>query len=485
MITSIVIPYGLPDLAAHHRTNRSAALFQRLWLEQVTKRDSTWNNLCQNYKIYCDEIHSIAKKRSGFEHKLNARGSTVSDYARYAEYEMNLDTLRQTRAKRLGIKSKSYLGQRRVFFILDRATRKFHGDAALWLQYLTFARKQKANKKIAQIITDMLRLHPTSPELWIYAAQYALDEMGDVTEARAHMQRGLRFCNRSKHLWSECLKLEMMYIAKISARRRILGLVSRSPSQDQDPNQQDIRRDMVTAPSFDMQDMHLVPLETTANYEEIPADDLASAPALAGAIPIAVFDAAMKEFRNDALLGSKMFDLVAHFVTLKCTRKILQHIIDLLMTTAPNEVASISRFIKAPVIGMGSVCKELPDALMTVIDRFDSSMRGLSLLENGADVSQNRARICRYTIWWIVEFLGDPELDPDIRTVLISIVRAAWDHCLTSVRTKSETSSDETIILLKALRSHGLESLAQKGLACALQTWPEEPGSRGLEASPS
>ncbi|KAL8953608.1 MAG: hypothetical protein Q9222_000534 [Ikaeria aurantiellina] len=411
-----------------------------------------------------DEINSIAKKRSGFEHKLNARGSTVSDYARYAEYEMNLDTLRRTRAKRLGIKATSYLGQRRVFFILDRATRKFHGDTALWLQYLTFARKQRANKKIAQIITNMLRLHPTSPELWIYAAQYALDERGDISEARAYMQRGLRFCNQSKHLWSEYLKLEMMYIGKISARRRILGLDPVPSSEDQDPHGRDIRGDTVTSLPVDPQEMHFVPLENASDIEAIPEDRLASAPALAGAIPIAVFDAAMKEFRNDTMLGVRMFDLVADFDTLKCTRNVLQHIINVLITIAPNDVASTSRSIKAPVIGADPASKELPDALMIVIDRFDSSMREANQPGNTFDTSQQRAQISRYTISWMLEYLEYSELDPDIRTVLNSMIRTAWDHCLISVRMTSEKSSDETITLLKALRSHGFESLVQGGL---------------------
>src|SRR5277367_1229970 len=74
-----------------------------------------------------EEITSIARKRSDFEHKLNGRGSHPSDYARYAEYEMNLDTLRRKRVKRLGVKVTAHTGQRRIYFILDRATRKFHG----------------------------------------------------------------------------------------------------------------------------------------------------------------------------------------------------------------------------------------------------------------------------------------------------------------------------------------------------------------------
>ena len=94
-----------------------------------------------------EEIGAIASKRSDFEHILNARGSKPADYARYATYEINLDSLRKKRCKRLGIKgAKGYSGQRTVFFILDRGTKKFPGDMGLWMQYIQFCQKEKANR---------------------------------------------------------------------------------------------------------------------------------------------------------------------------------------------------------------------------------------------------------------------------------------------------------------------------------------------------
>ena len=78
---------------------------------------------------------------------------------------MNLEALRRKRVKRLGVKFSHYSGQRRIFFVFDRATRKFHGDTGLWLEYLNYAKREKANKKVAQILTSMLRMHPTMPEI--------------------------------------------------------------------------------------------------------------------------------------------------------------------------------------------------------------------------------------------------------------------------------------------------------------------------------
>ena len=134
-----------------------------------------------------DEITAIAKKRSEFEHIVNGRGTaSPSDFARYAEYEMNLESLRKKRAKRMGVKAGGHSGQRRIMFILDRATRKFHGDIALWFQYLSYLRSQKSTgKKMKEVLTSVLRMHPTKPDLWVWGARTALDADADMTSARA------------------------------------------------------------------------------------------------------------------------------------------------------------------------------------------------------------------------------------------------------------------------------------------------------------
>src|SRR5437016_3559762 len=227
------------------------------------------------------------KKRSEFEHKLNARGAQVSDFARYAEFEMNLETLRRKRVKRFGIKSSNHAGQRRIFFILDRATRKFRGDLGLWMQYIEYARKEKAIKKLHQILTSVLRLHPTKPELWMYAARYTADG-ADMTAARSYMQRGLRFCKTSRGLWVEYAKLEMAYIAKISARRQILGLDDVGPENEEVIGTNAPDEDIIKLPELTAEDMDPT-LEEGDDSDQNLWQNIASTPALSGAIPLAIF----------------------------------------------------------------------------------------------------------------------------------------------------------------------------------------------------
>ena len=56
--------------------------------------------------------------------------------------------------QRLGIKSKSHLGQRKIFFVLDRATRRFHGDIGLWIQYIEFAKKEGASRVLLKVFAS-------------------------------------------------------------------------------------------------------------------------------------------------------------------------------------------------------------------------------------------------------------------------------------------------------------------------------------------
>ncbi|KAI4091793.1 MAG: hypothetical protein LQ344_003897 [Seirophora lacunosa] len=453
----------------------------RFYLEQSVPE---LQELIRKKLLTNEEVRSIAKKRSAFEHKLNARGSTASDYARYAEFEMNLDSLRRKRSRRLGVKATSYTGQRRIFFLLDRATRKFHGDTDLWLQYLTFARQQKANKKVTQIITTMLRLHPTSPELWAYSAAYAMEERGDVTEARSYMQRGLRFCSQSKSLWSEYLKLEMIHIAKILARRHILGLDSNSSERHQASTTEVTDADVIPLSSVRVEKQTgSVNNGINSRGSKAAESKIASTPALNGAIPIAICDSAMKRFPSDATYGAQLFGMVAGFSQLQCTRRILQHIVGTLLTAAPTSPATLDCFISEPVIGISTTSPEFPEALITVLDRFDSTMRKFGSMDDAQDSTRKCASVSRHMITWIMPYLAIPELDPDIRSVLRSMVSSAGNHCLSDMSVEGGNMKAATIALLESLDTHGFKELVQSGLVSALEAWPDEPGLLALQAS--
>lgn len=84
------------------------------------------------------------------------------DFMRYVEYELNLESLRALRTKRVegggnlqSKKKKSKKGKaatadfccvRLVRWIFDRAVMKFPGDVDIWLHYIEFAARQGQSK---------------------------------------------------------------------------------------------------------------------------------------------------------------------------------------------------------------------------------------------------------------------------------------------------------------------------------------------------
>ncbi|MCJ1382248.1 U3 snoRNP protein [Xylographa soralifera] len=417
-----------------------------------------------------DEVSSIAKRRSDFEHKLNGRGSVPFDYARYAEYEMNLDALRRKRTKRMGQKNAGYTGQKRISFILDRATRKFHGDIGLWMQYLDYSRKQKAHKKVAQILTSVLRLHPIKPQLWIYAAKYMMEDQGDMTGARSYMQRGLRFCKQSKELWLEYARLELIYIAKITGRREILGLDSQLYKQATQPVLEDHEADHIALSRITAEDIN-PSLSTDDSIDQNVLQNLSKTPVLTGAIPIAIFDAAMDNFK-DVSFGERFYNVAIEFNNISCIRQISNHIANALTSLDPASPASISCFIRQPLAGVQTSSSDFPAILGVVLKQLRIKIEthpSLEFLDRSVD--------------WLLSYISGADIDPDIRTVIIATLSRVMGQYRTMIQTKGGGLSDRVADLLREFQARGLEKLFLSTLAWSSEVWPLHPGLLTLKDS--
>ncbi|KAL4979344.1 U3 small nucleolar RNA-associated protein 6-domain-containing protein [Aspergillus desertorum] len=356
-----------------------------------------------------DEITSIIKKRSDFEHKINARGAQPADFVRYAEYEMNLDSLRRKRVKRLGIKSTGFSGQRRIFFVLDRGTRKFHGDIGLWVQYIEYARRQKAFKKLSTILMDALRLHPSNADLWIYAAQYSIEDHADMSQARTYMQRGLRFCKSSRKLWIQYAKLELIYITKLIARQRILGLDEKIEAPKQQALEDDLNADMIMMPQITEEDIN--PSARNDNLDEAALKILNSTPALSGAIPIAIFDSAIKSFDNNDRFAHEFFDMVFEFEDVPCVPKILSHILDVMQDSKPTSPHTLICYIKYPTAGVRVTSAEFPRALGAALSRLQEH--------------RQKPEVAKEVIDWLRPIEKTKDLDPSIQRVIAATIHKA------------------------------------------------------------
>lgn len=363
-----------------------------------------------------DEIASIAKKRSDFEHILNARGSKPQDYIRYTEYEMNLESLRRKRVKRLGIRISNHTGQRRIYFVLYRATKKFPGDVGLWMQYITFAQKQGSNKKASQLLTSVLRLHPTKPELWIYAATMGST---NITEARSYMQRGLRLCGSSERLWVEYAKLELMHIFKIAGRKRILGLDVAEIERETTQNIEDDDDSMIDLSAIIPED--LMPSQRPSDGLEV-LEKLGTGPVRLGAIPVAIFDAAIKHFKLSDKLCQQFFDMVAEFPQVSCQQSILCHILDTLRSVAPKSPETLIRWIQQPVIGIDVTTPEFPALFRSCLDHMKKSFETLTPIPARQGTARPMSILGQRVIAWLLSYQKEV-LHADIRQVMSTTIR--------------------------------------------------------------
>ncbi|KAF9146480.1 U3 snoRNP protein [Mortierella sp. GBA39] len=214
------------------------------------------------------EVKSIIKQRQKFEYALKRRISKKADFLRYIEYEMNLEALRKKRRARMVSDTKKsisdYAGPRRIYFIYKRCLIKFKGDISIWLQYIDFAKKNGATRTLGKIFAQAIQLHPTNEKMWILAAAWEWEENANIVAARVLLQRAIRLNTTTESLWHEYFRLELVYIAKILARRQVLGIdVSNKEAED----------DLMEDDEVDTDNMIKLPGVTGEEYSEFLKED--------------------------------------------------------------------------------------------------------------------------------------------------------------------------------------------------------------------
>lgn len=184
------------------------------------------------------------------------------------------------------------------------------------------------------------------------------------------MQRGMRFCKNSRKMYLEYAKLETLYIAKIAGRRKILGLdIDRSKKVvEEGPD-----ADMITLPTITAEDIN-PSLGKDDGVDEVALQNLASTPVLTGAIPIAIYDSAMKQFQADSNLAEQFFDMFAEFDQLSCISRILQHVVDHLKQGSPHSVHAISCDFKLQLQDASPTSPNFISILRSALDLLHSAL---------------------------------------------------------------------------------------------------------------
>lgn len=282
------------------------------------------------------------------------------------------------------------------------------------MSYLEYVRQEKAYKKFKSVLTSAIRLHPTKSELWLYAVRWALESEADMNGARSYMQRGARFCTQSKDLWIEYARLEMIYLAKIAMRRRILGLdvdesdeTLEGTAEAPDDGDFSPSADVIAIPDFKTNTLRPSMIKGVKVDSEAAKDPMTT-PALNGAIPLAIFDAARKQPFFCPAAAEDFFDMFASFIQVRCLPKILQHVLDSMMESYPQDACSCSCYIRQPVLGIEPTSPEFPTAIGSTLDRLKEVMVTV----------KDKAELSKKMKAWFERILGLEELDPGIETVI-------------------------------------------------------------------
>lgn len=346
------------------------------------------------------------------------------------------------------------------------------------MQYIEFAKKQKSSKTLSKVITRILRLHPTKPELWIYAANYVMEERQDIEEARAYMQRGLRFCRESKILWIEYAKLEMAYVAKIAARGQILGMTQNHTTEQEVSNTYGGHDHNIASSELNSPDMD-------SNFQAVEFIDrsivksLEVLPVVSGAIPIAVFDAAMKQFGGDVAVGEEFFDMIVQFHQVSHAAKILQHITSSLLNSAPSSPAALSCFIRQPLVGIEASSPRFPKALRTVIDRLNSTMHESSIFRDLKEDPSSRSLLVHRIIQWMLPFISDG-LNPDITKAIAITLKNLWKQYLLDIQQAPGSNSALFADVFTGLQEKGFAEMVTPSKSLAMRLWPHDPKIQGV-----
>jgi U3 small nucleolar RNA-associated protein 6 len=305
------------------------------------------------------------------------------------------------------------------------------------MQYIDFARKDKAYKRLNDIFTSVARLHPTKPEIWVHAANYFMDTQADITNARSYMQRGLRFCKNSEYLWLEYARLETIYVGKIAGRRKILGLDVDHTKTQTTTEDEDV--DMITLPTVTAEDID-PSLKQDEGVDEVALQNLAAAPVLTGAIPLAVFDSAMKQFQGKPRVAENFFAMFAEFEQLACIPRILQHVLDFLQQTAPQSLETAVCEFRMQLFGRSPADPEFPPALADALDLISTA------------TSRHPTKVARLAEVAVRELLSlqrlSADTDPAVQTVISKMLRKY-------TRALDQVAGDKIVDLAKALREEG------------------------------
>lgn len=250
-----------------------------------------------------------------------------------------------------------FTGIRRIHFLFDRLTRKFHGDVAAWLEFARFAVRAGSGKAAGRVFARAIQHHPRKVEVWMAAARWEWEDNGNVSAARALLQRALRLNAGEKELWMYYFHLEMLFLVKLKERQRVLG----GGIKESVEMMATCERKTAAMSSDDEEGDDNTDMLHPKDDEQPAADPLAAlATFYDGQIPLTVFRNTMLALPKDASLP---FDILAAYrdyefkypvVAAACAKGIAA-VVDAIRETYSNDAEVLARLAERHVANAPSI----------------------------------------------------------------------------------------------------------------------------------
>ncbi|TAQ87625.1 hypothetical protein B7494_g4045 [Chlorociboria aeruginascens] len=257
-----------------------------------------------------------------------------------------------------------------------------------------------------------------------------------MNEARSYMQRGTRFCIRDPDLWVEYAKLEMIYLAKIFMRRKILGLdpdllspgtlkgddleMAERELEEEEDLGFSTAQDIIRLPDFPATALRANTLKTISVDTEARKDPI-NTPALNGAIPLAIFDAAKSQPFFCPAAAEQFFDMFSLFIHVPCMPRILSHVVETMKELWKDDAKTANCWIREPWIWTEIMDPEFPMRLGEGLERLKGELGRLK--EGNRQMGREREELVKMSRVWIERVLGAEGLDAGIETVLRFTIR--------------------------------------------------------------
>lgn len=241
--------------------------------------------------------------------------------------------------------------------LFQKALFKFKGDVLLWLQYIDFSQKQESNRRLAQIFSDVLRLHPTKEVFWIQAATWEFSTNYNTEAARNLFQRGLRLNPKSQTLWLEYFRLELKFTEKIKLRRKLL-LKRNTSDADLEEVRDNSHSDEESSNFLSVGDNQV---------QELSEDD----PILSGALAQAVYRNAIEDIPYDVEFRVRFLEIYGMF---SGNKEGIELVYFSLLRDFPEDARAVDLTIRRPLEQFSPGSKDYISALEKCVAKYDEAL---------------------------------------------------------------------------------------------------------------